>query len=142
MSLFSGTWSFRGLRNSEDLETPFDQLRFATALLTLREPSTGILEGDLVGVGWGTWTQWSLVLKGEAFFGTPNHLRLRGMNEIDGEPWVYDYEGFLLPSWPHADEPRTVLTGSLIRTAARSKLDARAGVFATFYAVKRADSAQ
>lgn len=134
---FSGVWSYRALYNREDLDTPFDQLRFATAELHLREPSFGMLEGRLVGTGWGTWTEWSLAITGEAFFGMPHQIRLRGSNEIDGETWIYDYQGFLLPQWPHAEDPHAVLVGSVIRTMARPKGDARSGVNAAFYAVKQ-----
>ena len=136
-SVFSGVWSYRALHNATDLDIPFDRLRFATAVLRLRDTGPGLLEGDLVGKGWGSWTDWSLRLSGEAAIDEPHQFRLSGVNEIEGEHWAYEYRGWLLPPWGDAENTCPVLAGSVIRTAARAKGDARAGVSATFYAVKR-----
>ncbi len=120
MSSFTGVWSYRAIHDRVDLEIPFGDLRFASGLMTLRESSPGVLEGSVVGKGWGTWMDWSLALEGTTFFGFPHQLRLRGTNEIDGERWVYDYLGFLMPPWPHANETRSTIVGSFIRTGART----------------------
>ena len=129
-----GEWSYRAFLNDVDIDTPFNDLRFATAKLVLESGGPGALTGLLSGEGWGTWTQWALALEG-SFDG--GEFLLRGTNRIDGEDWVYDYRGRLLPQWGHAADARDVLTGSVIRTGARQKHEAAAGVHATFIAVKR-----
>ena len=116
---------------------PFADLRFATGAMTLAEASPGRLEGRLVGEGWGTWTAWSLNLTGQAFHGNPSQIRLRGTNVIEGETWIYDYRGYLMPHWPGGDEVREVLVGSVIRSNSRKLHDAQEGLYASFYAVRR-----
>ena len=130
----AGVWSYRAFFNDPDLDKPFGDLRFATAALTLETGPGGALSGRLSGEGWGTWIEWSLTLTGQ---GDASGFTLRGENVIEGETWIYDYRGQWLPNWPHADQPRDVLTGSVIRTAARAKRASKAGVHATFIAVKR-----
>jgi len=129
----AGIWSYRAFRNDPDLTRPFDDLRFATARLDLAVES-GDVTGRLTGEGWGTWITWSLELTG-AIAG--DAFQLRGENTIEGEHWVYDYAGRFAPEWPHALEPRDVLVGSVIRTAARERRQSTAGVHATFIAVRR-----
>ena len=132
-----GVWSYRAMHNDPDLEKPFGDLRFATAAMTLEVPSPGEVRGSLAGEGWGTWTEWSLDLSGQVFGGHPNQIRLRGTNVIEGETWIYDYRGFLMPRWPAGDHTREVLVGSVIRSSSRELHDAEAGLYASFYAVRR-----
>ena len=92
-----------------------------------------------MGEGWRTWTEWSLDLVWPGLFGGhPNQIRLRGTNVIEEETWIYDYRGYLMPRWPAADRPREVLVGSVIRSSSRELHDAKAGLYASFYAVRRA----
>lgn len=132
-SWFAGVWTYRAFLNDPDISKPFDDLRFATACMTLARDGDG-LAGTLVGEGWGTWIDWRLDLKGEA---TSTGFRLRGENDIEGERWIYDYQGAPAPDWEHALEPRDVLVGSVIRSLARAKRASAAGVHATFIAVRR-----
>jgi len=128
-----GVWSYRAFHNDPNIDAPFNDLRFATARLELR--ATGErLTGSLHGEGWGTWTEWSLALAGSYANGA---FEFRGENTIDDEVWIYDYRGTVLRPWDHATDPRPVLTGAVIRTAAREKHDAVAGLSATFIAVRR-----
>lgn len=136
-SPIDGVWSYRALHNDPDLDLPFDRLRFATGVMTLCEVVPGRVEGRVEGQGWGTWTDWSLNLKGQAFHGNPGEIRMRGTNVIAGEPWIYDYRGYLMPRWPGADTDREVMAGSVIRSNSRKLHDAAEGLFATFYAVRR-----
>lgn len=129
----AGVWSYRAFLNDPDLAKPFDDLRFATARLELAVVA-GAVTGALVGEGWGTWIDWRLDLSGTA---DAEGFRLRGKNVIEGEQWVYDYAGGFAPDWPHALNPRDVLVGSVIRTAARARRDSAAGIHATFIAVRR-----
>lgn len=122
------------MHNDPDLEIPFDKLRFATGAMTLLEVSPGRVEGRVAGEGWGTWTEWSLNLTGQV---CTNQIRLRGTNVIEGEPWIYNYLGYLMPRWPGGDTDREVLVGSVIRSNSRKLHDAAEGLFASFYAVRR-----
>lgn len=138
-SAFTGTYSYRALHNDPDLDRTFGDLRFATGRMDLRETAHGQVEGRVTGEGWGTWTDWFLNLRGQCFFGEPYSILLRGTNLIAEETWIYDYRGYLMPRWPGADGERDVIVGSVIRSSSRKLHDAQAGLFASFYAVRRAD---
>ncbi|HKK29025.1 MAG TPA: hypothetical protein VKA18_01360 [Alphaproteobacteria bacterium] len=129
-----GAWSYRAFRDEPDLRKPFNDLRFATAKLVLEGNEGGRLTGLLKSEGWGSLDEWGLTLEG-SFDGA--EFMLRGHNVIEGEDWIYDYRGRLLPHWPNAVNARDVLTGSVIRTEARIKDKMQAGEHATFIAVKR-----
>ena len=74
------------------LAVPFDALRFGVGTLALTEPTFGLVSGTLGGPGW------SLALAGHYTYGNPNHARFQGSGDIDGERWVYDYVGYLVPA--------------------------------------------
>jgi hypothetical protein len=136
--ILTGVWSYRAFYNEVDLAVPFDKLRFATGRLELALSADGTtVDGRLTGEGWGTWTDWSLRLSGRLEKPPSTALQWQGRNVIDGEDWVYDYRGHLLPPWSAATDPRHVLAGTVIRSTARAKHDAAAGLCASFLAVKR-----
>lgn len=131
---FAGVWTYRAFLNDPDVETPFNDLRFATARLDLADAGDGRLTGTLAGEGWGTWIAWSLKLIGAV---DGRSFRLRGENVIEGETWIYDYQGAAVHRWRHGIDARDVLAGSVIRTQARARRQSKAGVHATFVAVRR-----
>ena len=83
----AGVWSYRAFYNDPDLGRPFNDLRFATAKLTLETGPDKVLSGRLSGEGWGTWIEWSLALTGQ---GDADGFTLRGENVIEDETWIYD----------------------------------------------------
>ena len=93
-----------------------------------------ILTGTIGGPGW------SLALKGARHYGNPMHARFQGTGVVGGEQWVYDYDGYLVPSWPNGVDQRPAIVGSVIRTIPHSGGSAGsvspAGVVASFYAVR------
>jgi hypothetical protein len=135
-SALSGTWSYRAYHNEPDLAVPFGELRFATGRLRLEETAFGRIEGRVDGEGWGSWTEWGLDLRGEATYGDPFAIRLRGTATIAGEPWVYDYRAYLMPEWPHGAGGRRMLVGSVIRSTDRASHGAKAGLYAALHAVR------
>jgi len=78
------------------------------------------------------------MLKGSRAYGNPMQARFQGVGEIDGERWVYDYQGYLVPDWPDGVNQVAAIVGSVIRTVAHSGGNAPAGVVCSFYAVKQA----
>lgn len=127
---FTGSWAYRSLVNSDDLSVPFGDLAFGAGILELSEPSPGKIGGSLGGTGW------SLALDGTAGEGDPTVLRWQGRGMIDGEEWVYDYLGYLVPAWSHGVDQAATIVGTIIRTKAHSGGQATAGYVATFYAVR------
>jgi hypothetical protein len=66
--------------------------------------------------------------------------RFQGTGIVNGEQWIYDYEGYLVNHWPNGVQQRPAIVGSVIRTIPHSGGEpgtvAPAGVVASFYAVK------
>jgi len=130
-SPFVGSWSYRSFQNNPDLAVSFDALRFGAGTLALTEPTFGQVSGTLGGPGW------SLALAGHYTYGNPNHARFQGSGDIDGERWVYDYVGYLVPAWPNGVNQTAAIVGSVIRTLPHSNGQAAAGFVASFIAVRQ-----
>jgi hypothetical protein len=128
---FVGRWTYRSFRNDPELSTEYNDLRFGAGTLVLDEPDYGRLSGSLGGEGW------NLDLAGGYTYGNPFALRFQGSGEIDGERWVYDYVGYLVPIWPNGVDQRAAIVGSVIRTVPHSNGQARAGYSASFIAVNQ-----
>ena len=130
---FEGTWTYRSFVNDPDLTVNVNDLLFGAGTLEISEPSFGILTGSLGGAGW------SLALSGGMSYGNPFAVRFRGVGEISGETWVYDYTGYLVPAWPNGVDQRSAIVGSVIRTVPHSGGQAAAGFVASFIAVRQND---
>ena len=128
---FIGRWTYRSFRNDPELSTQFNDLQFGAGTLVLDEPDYGRLSGSLGG------ESWNLDLVGGFTYGNPFALRFQGSGDIDGERWVYDYVGYLVPIWPNGVDQRPAIVGSVIRTVPHSNGQARAGFSASFIAVKQ-----
>jgi hypothetical protein len=68
-------------------------------------------------------------------------VRFQGKGLVNGEQWVYDYTGWLVPAWPNSDATlqRAAIIGSVVRTVPHSSGSggtSPAGVVASFYAVQ------
>ena len=63
-------------------------------------------------------------------------VRFQGKGTVDDEEWIYDYIGWLVPTWPNstASQQRPAIVGSVTRTIQHGT--APAGVVASFYAVR------
>ena len=130
-SAFTGIWSYRSLLNNPDLTVEFSDLRFGLADLVLKEPAPGTVTGTIGGDGW------SLVLNGWQANGSPNTVRFQGVGDIGGEKWIYDYLGYLSPHWLNGVDQVPAIVGTIVRSAPHSAGEARAGLVASWYAVKR-----
>lgn len=127
---FVGKWTYRSLLNEPKIGTDFNDLEFGRATLVLEELSFEQVQGTIGGTGW------SLSLYGSFSYGSPMGIRFQGKGTVGGEPWVYDYIGWLVPTWPNSDaaQQRSAIVGSVIRTVKHGS--SPAGVVASFYAVR------
>ena len=132
---FVGTWTYRSLLNDAHVNTDFDKLEFGRGTLVITASSSTTLGGTIGGPGW------SLDLHGSFGYGSPAQLRFQGRGLVNGEEWVYDYIGWLVPVWPTSTDtlPRAAIVGSVVRTIPHSGSEPGtvnpAGVVASFYAV-------
>jgi hypothetical protein len=137
---FAGKWTYRSLLNDPDINQDFDKLEFGRGTLDIEETAPTIVKGTIGGPGW------SLLLHGSVGFGSPMQVRFQGKGLVNGEQWVYDYLGWLVPAWPNSDSTlqRAAIVGSVVRTVPHSSGGgvAPAGVVASFYAVRNEASPQ
>jgi hypothetical protein len=133
----AGTWTYRSLVNDAKLDTPFDQLEFGRGTIEIAHSPMGIFTGRIFGPGW------ALQLKGATSYGNPFAVRFQGTGIVGGEPWAYDYLGYLSPPWPAGIDQRPAIAGSVTRTIPHSNGQggvAPAGVVCTWFAVLDAAS--
>jgi hypothetical protein len=133
---FVGTWTYRSLLNDPDVNTDFDKLEFGRGTLVITARSSDTLGGTIGGPGW------SLNLHGSIGYGSPGQVRFQGRGLVNGEEWIYDYIGWLVPVWPNSNSTlqRPAIVGSVVRTIPHSGDSPGtvhpAGVVASFYAVR------
>ena len=138
---FVGTWNYRSFLNNPDDVTDWNALQFGEGTIEITAPSSDTLGGTIggsLGPGNGNWL---LNLRGSIGYGSPGQVRFQGRGLVNGEEWVYDYIGWLVPVWPNSDDTlqRAAIVGSVVRTVPHSGGEAGtvspAGVVASFYAV-------
>jgi hypothetical protein len=133
-SPFVGSWTYRSLLNDPDISKSFNDLEFGRATIIIEEAPMQSLKGTIGGPGW------SLALKGARAYGNPMCARFQGVGVVNGETWIYDYEGYLVSDWPNGIDQVAAIVGSVIRTVphsgGRPGTVNPAGVVCSFYAVR------
>ncbi len=130
-SPFAGVWRYRSFLNLPESVDTFDKLRFAEAELTLSDNGPGLLQGRL------KFGQLGLRIMGNYWRSDGQYnLRMTGSGEdgTDTEGWIYDYIGYLNPTWPLGDGQRPTIVGTLMRTVPH-RPDRKAGITVSFIAV-------
>ncbi len=131
-----GKWTYRSFRNDPDPSKPFNDLKFAVAELSFEEAEFGKIAGRL------SFDNDYLKLTGTITFGNPFTVRFQGVGATsgtieNGQPWVYDYLGFVAPAWPNGVDQRPAVVGTIVRTVPHSNGQAKAGYVASWIAVRR-----
>jgi hypothetical protein len=131
-----GDWTYRSLLSDPDPNTPFGNLAFAVADLRFDEAPFGQVVGRL------SFGDDYLGLKGTLTFGNPFTARFQGVGATpgtieQGRPWIYDYLGFVAPAWPNGIDQRPAILGTVVRTATHSQGQAKAGLVASWIAVRK-----
>jgi|SRR5215469_5528103 hypothetical protein len=131
---FVGSWIYRSFYNDPDAGKPLKELQLGLGTIVIEEAPMQSLKGTIGG------SDWSLTLKGARAYGNPMHARFQGVGTVNGERWIYDYEGYLVPDWPNGVDQIAAIVGSVIRTIPHSGSEPGtvrpAGVVGSFYAVK------
>jgi hypothetical protein len=131
---FVGSWTYRSFLNDPDVNKAFNDLEFGRGTILIEEAPMQALKGTIGGPGW------SLTLKGARAYGNPMHVRFQGVGIVNGEKWIYDYEGYLVPDWPNGVNQVPAIVGSVIRAIPHSGSQPNtvhpAGVVGSFYAVR------
>jgi hypothetical protein len=139
---FVGSWTYRSFLNDPNIDTDFDNLEFGRGTIVITAPSSDTLGGTIggsLGTGKGNWL---LDLYGSIGYGSPGQIRFQGRGLVNGEEWVYDYIGWLVPVWPNSNDTlqRAAIVGSVVRTVPHSGSEPKtvnpAGAVASFYAVR------
>ena len=145
---FVGSWSYRSFLNDPDLtkDSNVTQLLFGDGTIEITAPSTEKL-GGTIGGSLAPNANWLLNLRGSIGYGSPGQVRFQGVGVVNGEEWIYDYIGWLVPVWPNSTDllERAAIVGSVVRTVPHHGTNADgsmnstihpAGVVASFYAVR------
>jgi len=130
-----GSWTYRSFLNNPDLSAVFNDLEFGRASLTIMDSVPGTLKGRIFDDD--PTFPWSLDLNGSINYGNPYDLRFQGKGIVKGEEWVYDYEAYVIRPWPNGVDQRPAFVGTVVRTVAHSQGKAKAGVVASFIAVRQ-----
>ncbi len=107
---FVGSWTYRSFLNDPDVNKNFNDLEFGRGTIIIEQAPMQALKGTIGGPGW------SLALRGARAYGNPMHVRFQGVGIVNGEQWVYDYTGYLVPDWPNGVDQAPAIVGSVIRT--------------------------
>ena len=130
-----GRWTYRSFLNDPNPNTPFGNLEFAVAEIRFEDAPFGQIVGRL------SFGDDYLALKGTITYGNPFTARFQGVGATpgtieQGKPWIYDYLGFVAPAWPNGVDQRTAILGTIVRTVSHSQGRAKAGVVASWIAVR------
>jgi len=145
---FVGSWSYRSFLNDPDLskDSNVTQLLFGDGTLEITAPASEKL-GGTIGGSLSPTGNWLLNLRGSIGYGSPSQVRFQGVGVVNGEEWIYDYIGWLVPVWPNSTDllERAAIVGSVVRTVPHHGTNDDgtmnstihpAGVVASFYAVR------
>lgn len=136
---FAGNWTYRSFHNNstfrlEDCKACADlrALIFAEARLVIDAVAWGEFGGRLV-LGPGA----EMALTGASSYGNPFAVHFQGRGVSEGiEDFVYDYVGYLVPTWPNGVDQTSAIVGSVVRTEPHSG-GAQPGYVASWVAVRR-----
>lgn len=154
---FTGNWTYRSFHNNPEVNANADEVLFAWGNLTLEAAgaggtSTGSEAGDVsAGLdlygseisGRQSFDSIYLTVSGTAKSGETPTIRFRTTG-VEGTPtagWIYDFMGYLAPTWPKGVGQRPAIVGTLIRTVEHKAIGGDevrpAGYTASFIAVSR-----
>ena len=144
---FVGSWTYRSFQNDPNLadDSNVNNLLFGDGTIEITAPSSNTL-GGTIGGSLAPGASWLLNLRGSIGYGSPAQVRFQGVGLVNGEEWIYDYIGWLVPVWPNSTDllQRAAIVGSVVRTVPHHGTNADgsmnstihpAGVVASFYAV-------
>jgi FtsP/CotA-like multicopper oxidase with cupredoxin domain/peroxiredoxin len=131
LNAFVGKWTYRSFRSDPSPATEPNDLLFGIGTLELTSVSPDRVDGTIGGDGW------QLAVVGRLESSAPGDVRFQGKGMINGEEWVYDYIGYLVPSWPGGIDQRPAIVGSVIRSKNHSQGAAKAGYVAQWIAVRQ-----
>ena len=128
-----GHWTYRSFINDPDISKDFNNIEFGRGELVIADFVPGSFNGRLI-LG----DTYQFKLSGSSSFGNPLTVRFQGVGDAaDSQGHVYDYVGYLVPIWPNGIDQRSALVGSIVRTVPHNGDRAKAGVVASWIAMKR-----
>ncbi len=137
-SVLNGVWVYRSLLNNPNEVSDFNKLTVWEAELSFGITDDGRIFGFLGERPIETkGDEPYLNIEGSVQEDDPTRVSWRAIGK-PGSPfagWIYDYVGYLMPTWSDAKRPRAVIAGTVTRTVAHGT--APAGSVFSFYAVKK-----
>lgn len=123
---FAGNWTYRNYANDPDIDMGLADIGGAIATLTLEEPEPGVVSGSISNSGF------HLTVDGTYEIGKsgeePYALKFSTYGIVNGEPWLYDYVGYVFPQWDYEQGQIPVIGGSFVRILAHSSRTRASGI--------------
>ncbi len=128
---FAGNWIYRSFNNRPELDATADDLLVGAADLILEVGGEAEYAGGTsAGLDLGGGNEISgkqsfhngfsidFTVSGTAKLGEPPTIRFRstGVEGTQTAGWIYDFTGYLTPSWPKGVGQRPAIVGTVIRT--------------------------
>jgi hypothetical protein len=148
----TGTWVYRSWNNDTNLASTPDSLVFGNGYIEIAPSPINEFSGLIYGPKnannpnpFDKPFSWELQLKGSTNFGNPAAVRFQGKGVIDGNEWIYNYIGYVVPPWQNGINEKPAIVGSIVRVVPHpsGSVDSNgqpvihpAGVVASWYAVK------
>lgn len=139
---FAGNWIYRSFVNNVELAAQADDVLRARCGLKLEvgDMYDGSDAGGSEISGRLSFGEFYLTLSGTAEPGDPPTIRFRGTGVDDTwtAGWIYDYVGYLVPTWPNGEGQLPAIVGTVIRTVEHAAGDggiSPAGYTMSFIAV-------
>jgi hypothetical protein len=130
-----GKWTYRSFVNTPTDPDPFDNILFGEGTLEFTDAPMQMIAGTIGTPGPNGWGP--LTLSGSMTYGNPMTANFQGSGTVSGEPWIYAYIGYLVNQWPNGVAQVPAIVGSVIRVIPHSNGQAKAGVVASFIAVRQ-----
>lgn len=139
--VISGDWIYRSFYNTTEPVTTLDQILFGEGDLTLSVKADGFFQNSTLSFG----TDYPMNVFGQAIhvhdnaFSLPRialEMKAFGVEGTKTAGWIYEYRGYLLPTWYNGIDQATAIAGTVIRVVEHGP-QSPAGVVASFVAVKK-----
>lgn len=138
--VISGDWIYRSFINTTQPAQELSDILFGEGDLTLSVGADGIFQPSTLSFGtdYGMNVFGQAVAQNDDTFSQPRiaiEMKAFGIEGQKTAGWLYEYRGYLVPTWYNGVDQATALVGTVIRVVPHGT--GTAGVVASFVAVKK-----
>ncbi len=140
-SVLTGDWIYRSFINTTQPAQQLSDILFGEGDLTLSVDANGFFQNSTLSFGTG----YLMNINGQAVhqnhdtFSQPRigiEMKAFGVEGQETAGWLYEYRGYLVPTWYNGVDQATCIVGTVIRVVPHGP-QSPAGYVASFVAVKK-----